>query len=656
MKLASVTIRNFQSFGPAPQRIALDSMTFLLGPNGSGKTAALHALARMFAVDKTLRYVRSSDFHIPAATGITATDLSIDAEFVLPEAGVAGNPAPAVPEFLTQMRLEVVGGPMTVRIRLAASLDDGGEVAETLSFVLALDADGNPTKTASVDTISRQRIQLHYLPARRNPREQISYASTSMLGNALRSANWQSETQTISEWNTNVTEALSTNAAIGAVTTHLSEAWSGLHTSPGLSAPKVGFGSNDLDLLLRQLTVNFTPGPHGTPVSYEQLSDGQQSLLYVSTVVALHRIGREAVEKKSAIFDREKLRPAVFTMFAVEEPENSLSPFYLGRIFRLLEATTAGNDCQAVVATHSPAVVKRVDPLRIRYLRLNADRATAVAEVTLPPKGDDARKYIQQAVQSYPELYFARLVVLGEGPSEEVFLPRLFSAHGAAVDEHSIAVVPLGGRHTNHMWRLLNDLGIPHITLLDLDSCRYGGGWGRVRTAVKNLKQYSTNEQVRESLEDKDPAEFPAWDDVTSTPEEEGWLPFLERADVYFSAPLDLDFLLLERYPDAYPDDSDAVPGDTTGSAATQTDDPEATMLIRNHVLGKKGTDPSIAFTPDQVTRFERYHSLFQLGSKPSSHLVALANLDDDELVGVLPPVMARLVARAATLLEQNPE
>lgn len=655
MKLASVTIRNFQSFGPAPERIALDDMTFLLGPNGSGKTAALHALARMFAVDKTLRYVRPSDFHVPAPTGIAETDMSIEAEFVLPEAGDAGDPAPAVPEFLTQMRLEAVGGPMTVRIRLAASLDDGGEVTETLSFVLALDAEGKPVKTASVDTISRQRIQLHYLPARRNPREQISYASTSMLGNALRSANWQSETQTISEWNSKVTEALATNAAIGAVTTHLSEAWGGLHTGPGLSAPKVGFGSNDLDFLLRQLTVNFAPGPHGTPVSFEQLSDGQQSLLYVSTVVALHRIGREAVEEKSVTFDIEKLRPAVFTMFAVEEPENSLSPFYLGRIFRLLEATTAGNDCQAVIATHSPAVLKRVDPLRIRYLRLNADRATSVAEVTLPPKGDDARKYIRQAVQAYPELYFARLVVLGEGPSEEVFLPRLFSAHGAAVDEHSIAVVPLGGRHTNHMWRLLNDLGIPHITLLDLDSCRYGGGWGRVRTAVKNLQQYSANQEVRERLKDTVPAQLPAWD-AESRPDENGWLGFLEEADVYFSAPLDLDLLLLEHYPDAYPDDSDAVPGDTTGSAATEADDQEASMLIRSHVLGKKGTAPTIGFTADQVALFERYHSLFQLGSKPSSHLVALANLTDKDLVDDLPPVMERLVVRAATLLEQNPE
>lgn len=33
----------------------------------------------------------------------------------------------------------------------------------------------------------------------------------------------------------------------------------------------------------------------------------------------------------------------------------------------------------------------------------------------------------------------------------------------------------------------MNALRIPHITLLDFDNERYGGGWGRIQYAIKQL-------------------------------------------------------------------------------------------------------------------------------------------------------------------------
>ncbi len=147
-------------------------------------------------------------------------------------------------------------------------------------------------------------------------------------------------------------------------------------------------------------------------------------------------------------------------------------------------------DAQAIVSTHSPSVVKRVPPEQIRYLKLNAKRATVVNTIQMPAKTDEAHKFVREAVQAYPELYFSRLVILGEGDSEEVVIPRLLEAGGIGDDESSIVVVPLGGRHVNHFWRLLNALGIPHVTLLDLDLGRHQGGWGRVKYAANQLLLY----------------------------------------------------------------------------------------------------------------------------------------------------------------------
>ena len=88
----------------------------------------------------------------------------------------------------------------------------------------------------------------------------------------------------------------------------------------------------------------------------------------------------------------------------------------------------------------------RVEPESIRYLRLDEERRTTVSRITMP-SGAEAHKYVREAIQAFPELYFARLLILGEGDSEEVVLPRLLAARGILADDASISVVPLGGRH-----------------------------------------------------------------------------------------------------------------------------------------------------------------------------------------------------------------
>jgi len=65
VRLEQVTIAGFRCFGPQPVRISLSGrITTLVGPNGSGKTALLHALGRLFATSRAQRTVVRSDFHL----------------------------------------------------------------------------------------------------------------------------------------------------------------------------------------------------------------------------------------------------------------------------------------------------------------------------------------------------------------------------------------------------------------------------------------------------------------------------------------------------------------------------------------------------------------------------------------------------------------
>ncbi|WP_268621721.1 ATP-dependent endonuclease, partial [Escherichia coli] len=156
-------------------------------------------------------------------------------------------------------------------------------------------------------------------------------------------------------------------------------------------------------------------------------------------------------------------------------------------------------------------------------------------------------KFVREAVQAFPEIYFSRLVVLGEGDSEEIVLPRLLQVKGAPVDESAITVAPLGGRHVNHFWRLLTALKIPFFTLLDLDVARHGAGWGR----IKYVNDQFSKRQRRNKLPER--YGIPKWDDEKQKIRDyEHYLDMLEKRGVFFSYPMDLDFAMLLAYPEAY--------------------------------------------------------------------------------------------------------
>ena len=87
MKLQTIRFSNFQCFGEEPTALNLEDITYLIGPNGSGKTASLQALCRLFAFDPSLRRVQRSDFHVPFDEEQIPDERQfwIEADFLFPE-------------------------------------------------------------------------------------------------------------------------------------------------------------------------------------------------------------------------------------------------------------------------------------------------------------------------------------------------------------------------------------------------------------------------------------------------------------------------------------------------------------------------------------------------------------------------------------------
>lgn len=648
MKLVRLRLSNFRSFGPEPTVVELADMTFLLGPNGAGKTAVLQALARMFGLDPAQRRIKRSDFHVPPSEAPEDAPeqrtLWIEADFEFPELEQddADGPAlPAVPGNFAHMQLVAAEGPAQVRFRLKATIDQDDDIEESFTFVISEDDVGNPTEESRVSKQDRNAIQVHYLPARRDPADHISYSANALLGRALRSADWSVEREEISALTEQIGDELRNNAAIEGIATALTDQWGGLHKGSHYANPSVSFERNEIETLLRHLSVGFTPGHGENIVDFTRLSDGQQSLLYVSLVLAMHAIGSKVLSGELAdAFDIDKLRPAVFTLIAIEEPENSLSPHYLGRVVRRLTTFAEGQDSQALVATHAPSLLRRVPPESVRYLRLNGERRTVVKSIELPTD-EAAQKFVREGVQAFPELYFSRLVILGEGDSEQIVLPRLLEARGILADDASISVAPLGGRHVNHFWRLLNCLGIPHVTLLDLDVARFQGGWGRIKYSAKHLLSYADIDG--NNLTQKEIDEVPKWnanDGIMLS--DLGWIARLEALGVYFSTPLDLDFMMMTHYRAAYRVEEDDL------------EEPDEDTI--KAVLGKSHDVLEGQYSDEQRSYFDAYHRRFKLDSKPTSHIRAMANLDDEKLIVGMPDVLDRMLDAIEEKLADLPE
>jgi putative ATP-dependent endonuclease of OLD family len=230
---------------------------------------------------------------------------------------------------------------------------------------------------------------------------------------------------------------------------------------------------------------------------------------------------------------------------------------------------------------------------------------------------------------------------LGEGDSEEIVIPRVFVAHGIAADDSSVSIVPLGGRHVNHFWRLLHGLEIPYLTLLDLDTARYGGGWGRIKYCADNLLKFPPTSST---LSQDNIDNIPSWNDprhVLGDPDGAQWIKYLESVGVFFSAPLDIDFSMMLKFSAAY------------GVDPFFLGPPDSVTL--NSVLGRSHGDET-QYTADQLLLFDDYHDKFKIGSKPSNHLNALSQIDDAALLADLPPELQRLAAAVATRLAALPE
>ena len=490
MYIESLALQNFRCFGNQRTVIPLEpELTPFIGSNGAGKTATCQALQRLFGITNESGRSASMTFmslrRETSPGGEMGTSqprtLAIEAVLAFPELADDDDDRgkDAVPEFFHRMAADNQGT-LKCRIVLEARWEDDGTVDGNLSWdhwvVNTLEETYGEENRTRLPGAERARIQVVYVPASRDGARQLT---AFLRGRLWRAAQWSDELrQLVAASAVQVSDKFHDEAATSTVEKALSQRWQELHGAGTHSVPRFQPIAPDVAQLLRDTELKFEPDHGGEGRPARLLSDGQRSLLHLALTTAALDIEAKAADGSLAgEFDMTSVHLPTLTVLIIEEPENSLAPFYLSRIVSQILQVCAVPRAQAVLVSHSASVLSRIDPESIRHFRLDTGAGIAeVRPITLPDEATEAGKYVREAVRAHPELYFARFVVLGEGDTEEIVIPAVAQARGIDLDPSFVAMVPLGGRHTNHFWKLLTDLHIPFATLLDLDYGRADAG------------------------------------------------------------------------------------------------------------------------------------------------------------------------------------
>lgn len=688
MRLSKLKLMNYRCFGPEEQTIMFDDLTAFIGNNSAGKTAALAALNCMFSENSSDRNLQRSDFHFPyemAPDEMEQQELYIEAVFEFDELQREEDCAKyAIATFFQYTVVDQPGGLPYLRIRLDATWEKNstveGAIDSKISYITCPESETvEENYYVKAPRRDLDKIRVVYIPAVRDPSKQLKHASGTMMYQIMSSINWSDTTKDNIRKNiTELNKQFESEKGVSMFGASLAKQWRAYDSDDRYSSASLRFSSTDIETSVKKVEVLFEPTETGKEYTIDQMSDGLRSLFYISLVDSILDVEGQMqteieTDPEHTSFSR---KPPILTIVALEEPENHIAPHLLGKLIGNLRAIAEKKNAQAIMTSHSPAIVKRIDPENLRFFRIDKKRQTSsVKKITLPEKerAEDQYKYIKEAVRAYPELYFAKLVILGEGDSEEIIIPKYWEAMKGNLDAGGISVVPLGGRHVNHFWRLLNDLDIPHITLLDLDRERDGGGWGRIKYVLQQLlaNGYDRNDLLctkdQGVLSDSALEEMPTWDEGNAEALQ-SWIKMLERHNVFFSAPLDIDFMMLEQLETEYKKTLEPMEGphfdvgqgdEKKRITIKEMEEgpikyPEYEDRIKRDIrktLKDEGGDGS-TYSEKQQKLMVWYSYFFLNRGKPSTHFAVLSQLDEAALKANIPPVLIRLFKAADNLLK----
>lgn len=169
----------------------------------------------------------------------------------------------------------------------------------------------------------------------------------------------------------------------------------------------------------------------------------------------------------------------VFPVLAIEEPEAHLHPAMQYKFLKFLKENKNDRKVRQIfITTHSTQITSAVLLDEIICLHnengvISAGYPGKVFDSTLG--GQEAKAYVQRFLDATrSDMLFAQKIIFVEGLAEEILIPTLAKYCGRSLEDHHVAVVPVGGRFFDHFLKLFdttNPYAIPKriVCLKDRD-------------------------------------------------------------------------------------------------------------------------------------------------------------------------------------------
>lgn len=451
MKLSRIRIQNYRSIKDLEFEIG--DRCALIGPNNAGKSNILSALALVLGESwPTTRAIEPADFYAYSDGDMVITLWFDEAREVR---GDVGDP---VKYSGIQFKID--------RYKRKSGKKEPGDLRSTF---VCVDNNGSPVNVlkrpnpqakpyavpAPVTTDIRDELPAVIIDVDRNARYHLSGSSRSIFGRLLTdlAKELKKDSKRFKAFQEKFNEARSLlrTKQFEELETRIAEQ---LKRHTGLQELAIQLDGLDPINLYKNFSILFKDPDTPELVDFERMGSGIQSALVMSLLQAYREM-----KKENAIL-------------LFEEPELYLHPHGRRHLFRLLKDLSE-NGVQIIYTTHSQEFVDLESFESVRLVYKTKEFGTKVKTPDLTKVKGDWKSQVKHLAEPKNEAFFARKVIIVEGPTERLAIRRLarMMEPTLELDLYDCSVIEAGSKTAIPMLvRIMAAIEKPVMVIYDTDS------------------------------------------------------------------------------------------------------------------------------------------------------------------------------------------